>query len=349
MTHVASRQYAEPLETASNGSPAPAAAIDPFRMIAADLQRVDHLLQQELLGYQPTFAPVIDHLRHYRGKMLRPALLLLFSKAVGLTTDTQLVLAGVIEMIHTATLVHDDVLDEAVLRRHRPTVAARWDNQVSILLGDLLFTHAFHWTARTEPAACAVIGAATNQVCTGELRQLLQRGNLELTVAEYMAIISGKTAALTECAARLGVLYAERVDPPTSDELAAHAAAYGRHLGIAFQITDDILDLTGRETTVGKTLGTDLEQHKLTLPLIHCFHSLPAAEAERLKTLLRHNVAESRPQILAALRKTNSLAYAARQAEKHLEQARQALALFPASPYTTVLESLLDWCRRRDK
>ncbi len=348
MTHVASPHVSQTTETASNGLAA-AAAIDPLRLIAAELQRVDQLLQQEFQGYHAEFAPVIEHLRHYRGKMLRPALLLLFSKAVGRTTDTQLVLAAVIEMIHTATLVHDDVLDEAVLRRHRPTVAARWDNQVSILLGDLLFTHAFHWTARTEPSACAVIGAATNQVCAGELRQLLHRGNLELTVTDYLAIISGKTAALTECAARLGVLYAERVDDPTADELAAHAAAYGRHLGIAFQITDDILDLTGRESTVGKTLGTDLEQRKLTLPLIHCLQTLPAAEGERLKALLRHHAAESRPQVLAALRKTNSLAYAARQAEKHLEQARQALARFPDSPCTAVLDSLLEWCRRRDK
>ena len=163
----------------------------------------------------------------------------------------------VVEMIHTATLVHDDVLDEAELRRHVPTVNAGWGNKVSILLGDMLFTHAFHLTSTVDGRACQIIGEATNRVCAGELRQVSERGNLNLTETDYFAIVEGKTAALTECCGRLGALYSG-----ASDEIANKLASFGRNLGLAFQIADDLLDLTGNEDTVGKTLGTDLEQRQ---------------------------------------------------------------------------------------
>src|SRR5262249_28295025 len=150
---------------------------------------------------------------------------------------------------------------------------AEWGNKVSILFGDTLFTHAFHLTSSVDVRACRLIGEATNRVCAGELRQGWGGGNLHLTGADYFAIVDGKTAALTEVCGRLGALYAGM-----TDAVAENLAAFGRNLGIAFQIADDLLDLTGDESKAGKTLGTDLEQQKLTLPLIHSLNHLPPTE-----------------------------------------------------------------------
>jgi octaprenyl-diphosphate synthase len=247
-------------------------------------------------------------------------------------------------MIHTATLVHDDVLDEAELRRHLPTVNAGWGNKVSILLGDMLFTHAFHLTSKVDGRACNIIGEATNRVCAGELRQVTERGNLNLTEADYFAIIDGKTAALTECCGRLGALYAG-----ASEEVATRLANFGRNLGLAFQIADDLLDLVGNEDTAGKTLGTDLEQQKLTLPVIHCLNRLPAADADALRTAIRVGEAGLGRRVLVALEKTQSLAFARRKAEEFARTARQELECLPRSECRTILEAMTDWSVRREK
>src|SRR5262249_34216434 len=159
-----------------------------FAPVAPDIEEADRIFDRTLSGHRSPFGTLIDHLRHYRGKRLRPALLLLPAQACGKVTESHRTPAAAVEMIHTATLVHDDVLDEAELRRHSPTVNAGWDNKVSILLGDMLFTHAFHLTSTVDGRACNLIGEATNRVCAGELRQVTERGNLNLTEADYFAI-----------------------------------------------------------------------------------------------------------------------------------------------------------------
>ena len=168
-------------------------------------------------------------------------------------------------MIHTATLVHDDVLDEAMIRRHAATVNAEWGNETAVLLGDYLFTHAFHLAASLDSTrACRWIGHATNKVCEGEMQQVHHRGNLDLDESDYFAIIEGKTAELTAVSCRLGASYAG-----APESTVAALDRYGRNLGIAFQIADDVLDIWGEERVTGKSLGTDLEKQKLTLPIIH--------------------------------------------------------------------------------
>src|SRR4051794_12896876 len=188
----------------------PAAALPPdlYGPIADDLEEVERILARSLRNRHGRVAPVVDHVRHYRGKRLRPALLLLAARACGRVTPAHHVLGAVVEMVHTATLVHDDVLDGAAVRRHRPTANARWGNQDSILLGDYLFTHAFHLASSVDARACALIGAATNRVCEGELHQGVERGNLDLDEDEYLDVIDGKTAELTACCCRLGAAYA---------------------------------------------------------------------------------------------------------------------------------------------
>jgi octaprenyl-diphosphate synthase len=309
--------------------------------IAADLDQVERVLSQSLRNQHARVAQVVDHARHYRGKRLRPALLLMAAKACGRVAHAHLVLAAVVEMIHTATLVHDDVLDEADTRRHARTVNAEWGNKVSILFGDMLFTHAFHLTSTVDGRACRLIGEATNRVCAGELRQVAERGNLHLTEADYFAMVEGKTAALTEVCGRLGAVYAG-----ASEAVADRLAAYGRHLGIAFQVADDLLDLTGDEATAGKTLGTDLDQQKLTLPVIHALSHLPPAEANDARDLLKNGA--SRSTIAAILERTNSVGYARRRAEEFSRNARTALDGLPRSECRTILEQLTDWAIRRE-
>jgi octaprenyl-diphosphate synthase len=312
-----------------------------FAPIAGDLEETDRILAAALAQYRSPFGPLIQHLKHYRGKRLRPGLLLLAAKACGAVAPAHHVLAAAVEMIHTATLVHDDVLDEAALRRRLPTVNAGWGNKTSILLGDMLFAHAFHLTSTVDGRACGIIGAATNRVCAGELRQVCAIDNLDLTEADYFAIIEGKTAALTECCCRLGALYAG-----ASEEIAERLANFGLGLGLAFQIADDLLDLVGDERIAGKTLGTDLAQRKLTLPLIHCLNALPRSEAEELREAIRANAGN---RVMAVLERTESLRYARRRAESLARSARLELDSLPRSECRTILESLPEWCIQRER
>jgi octaprenyl-diphosphate synthase len=333
----------------TNVSPATLAAIPikpgglTFSPVATDIETADRIFDRTLAAYRSPFGPLIDHLRHYRGKRLRPALLLLMAKASGKITHQHHTLAAAVEMIHTATLVHDDVLDEAELRRHVPTVNAGWGNKVSILLGDMLFTHAFHLTSTVDGRACQIIGEATNRVCAGELRQVSERGNLNLTETDYFAVVEGKTAALTECCGRLGALYSG-----ASDEIANKLASFGRNLGLAFQIADDLLDLTGNEETVGKTLGTDLEQQKLTLPVIHSLNRLPSAESEQLRGAILNKTDNLGKRLHSALEKTQSLSYARRRAEEFSRFARQELDCLPRTDCRAILETICEWCVRRE-
>lgn len=315
----------------------------PFAPVAADIGEADRIFAEALAEFRSPVAPLITHLKHYRGKRLRPALLLLTAKACGKVVPAHHTLAAAVEMIHTATLVHDDVLDEADTRRHHPTFNAEWGNKVSILLGDMLFTHAFHLTSTVDGRACQLIGAATNRVCGGELKQICHRGDLNLTEADYFAIVDGKTAALTEVCGRLGALYAG-----ATEAAAERMGTYGRCLGIAFQIADDLLDLTGDPDKTGKTLGTDLAQGKLTLPLIHALNTLPPNAAADFRDLLR-SADPDRREVADVLTKAGSLAYARRVAEDHSATARAALDGLPRSECRMILEQLTDWTVRREK
>lgn len=312
-------------------------------LLAGDLEQVERILNQTLAPYRSRFASLVKHLNQYRGKRLRPTLLLLIAHACGKATSAHHVLAAVVEMIHTATLVHDDVLDEADTRRHVCTVNAGWGNKVSILLGDLLFTNAFHLSSTIGDArACEWIGDATNRVCAGELLQTMERGNLNLNEDDYFAIVEGKTAALTECCGRLGAFFAG-ADPEQVERL----AGFGRDLGIAFQIADDVLDLVGSEQTAGKTLGTDLQQRKLTLPLIYLFERVSADEAERYRRLLRQDRADL-SELGDALRETEAIEAAQLKAEEFAERAREALGELPPSAYRSMLEGISGWAVRRE-
>jgi len=308
-----------------------------FAPIAHDLESVERILRQTLSSAQPGVARLIDHLAHYRGKRLRPALLLLTAKACGGVTPAHHTLAAVVEMIHTATLVHDDVLDEAAVRRHASTINAQWGNQASILLGDWLFTHAFHLTSSVDARACRLIGEATNRLCAGELHQICERGNLDLSEDAYFNIIDGKTAELTACCCRLGAVYAG-----ADDRMVEQLAAYGRALGMAFQIADDLLDLVGEERSAGKSLGTDLEQQKVTLPIIWHLTQAPAERAAWLRRLLESEDNHKREKLRLELEIHGAIAHARRRAEQFAAEASAKLACLAPSPCRRILEQLAD-------
>lgn len=311
---------------------------DLYAPIAQDLEEVERILARTLDSPRPCVARLTTYLENYRGKRLRPVLLLFTARACGRVTPAHHVLGAVVEMIHTATLVHDDVLDEAVVRRHVATINASWGNQTSILLGDYLFTHAFHLASTLDDVqACRLIGIATNRVCEGELQQGCERGNLTLSEEEYFDIIDGKTAELTACCCRLGALYSG-----ASASVVESLARYGRCLGMAFQIADDLLDLVGEERTTGKSLGTDLAQQKLTLPLIRLLAHAPVDMATRLQQVLRTPGNHKRDALRPYLAATDALDYARERAEDFAFRARAELGCLPASPCRTILESLTE-------
>lgn len=312
-------------------------------LITDDLERVERILRQSVAPQRASFGSLVDQVQLYRGKRLRPTLLLLVAGACGKIAPAHHTLAAVVEMIHTATLVHDDVLDEASTRRHSRTINSGWGNKVGILLGDWLFTNAFYLSSTLGDArACEWIGEATNRVCAGELRQTLERGNLDLSEDAYFAIIDGKTAALTECCGRLGASFAG-ADPEQVEKL----ACFGRDLGLAFQIADDVLDLIGDERTAGKTLGTDLAQRKLTLPLIEMLERVEPADAKRFRLLLGERSGQV-GELQKAVRETGALEAAQFRAEDLAERAREQLQDLPLSPFRTALEGIATWAVRRE-
>ena len=243
-----------------------------------ELVAVERLLRRELSSDNPFVDRLAQHGFRLGGKRLRPALVLLSGQACGGVRPEHLTLATMVEVIHTATLVHDDVLDEATIRRHLDTVNARWSNEVSILLGDYLFARAICLASSLDDNfACRVISESARHMCEGELRQIESRGNYDLSEADYFEIIAGKTAALTACCCRLGAHYAG-AEPAVCEAL----ARYGHDLGVAFQIADDVLDMVGEEAAVGKSLGTDLLKQKATLPLIWLLGTVSPAERVEL-------------------------------------------------------------------
>jgi len=314
-----------------------------YESIEAELALAERIFQKELGSRFPFVQQLVDHCADFQGKRLRPALVLLAGQACGSLSEDHAVLAAVVEMIHTATLVHDDILDEAVIRRHAATVNAEWGNETAVLLGDYLFTHAFHLAASLESTrACRWIGEATNKVCEGEMQQIHHRGNLDLDENDYFAIIEGKTAELTAVSCRLGAWYARASEPTV-----AALDRFGRNLGIAFQIADDVLDIWGEERATGKSLGTDLEKQKLTLPVIRLLSLADPAAGATIRGLLREAKAEGRRRLRPYLEETGALEYAWQRAKQHVRLALEELDRLAESQAKSALRTLAQYVMRR--
>ena len=321
----------------SNGTANPLQLL--YAPIAADLARVEDVLRQELRNRHDHVDELVRYGCLLGGKRLRPCLLLLSAKALGDVVPDHITLAAVVEMIHTATLIHDDVLDEAEQRRHLATCNARWDNEASVLLGDYLFTHAFYLASTLDSTyGCRTIGKATNVVCEGELRQVCTRGEFSLSEKDYFEIIDSKTAELCACSCELGAHFAG-----AEAAMVEQMTEYGRCLGIAFQIADDLLDITGDEETTGKSLGTDLEKQKPTLPLIHVWQQSSESEREDLQEILNLAPQACREQLAPWFARFDAIDYTRTRAQEYASKASKIAAALPPSDARDVLMLMADF------
>ena len=248
-------------------------------------------------------------------------------------------LATVVEMVHMATLVHDDVLDDAELRRKGATINHLRGNEAAVLLGDYLISHSYHLCSSLESQfASRMIAHTTNQVCEGELLQIDNRNNFDLDEKTYFQIIAHKTAALTAACCMLGATFA-KADSQVVDRM----ETYGNCLGIAFQIQDDILDILGDPSTVGKTLGSDINKGKMTLPMIHFLHTAPLEHRTLLRSLLASRDADKVEQIRNLILPSQSIQYAHDYAKRLVLEAQTALSGLPQSEPRRVLEMMADF------
>jgi octaprenyl-diphosphate synthase len=310
-----------------------------YAPIQAGLHQVDEVFRDQLRSKYPFVNDLVKYGFRLGGKRLRPALVLFSGLACAGFGSAHVLLAAAVEMIHTATLIHDDVLDEATIRRHLDTVNVRWNNETSVLLGDYLFTRALCISSSMDDVfACRELNEASRIMCEGELRQIESRGDYSLTEEQYYEIIRDKTAALTGSCCRLGAHFAE-ADAETEDAL----YQYGVHLGIAFQITDDLLDVLGDETQVGKSLGTDLMKQKATLPIIRLLEQLSPEVREKLIAELRA-CSEHQSDILRPYwDSTDAIAYAREKANVFSQLAAQRLDGLPPSPARDSLQELAEF------
>ena len=325
-----------------------------YESIAPELREVEALLLRELETENSFVDEVIRYGFRLGGKRLRPALVLLAGKAVGAVNGNHFRTAAALEMVHTATLIHDDILDGAKIRRHLETMNIRWDSAVSVLAGDVLFTKAMQLTIVSEDIfEYRTIVEATRTTCEAELRQIGSKGNYELTFDEYLELISGKTASLLSCACLLGSYFA-------GADLAVQEIFrnFGLKLGIAFQMIDDILDLVGRESVAGKTLGTDLFEGKCTLPLILFMKTASDKERNDMLTFLRQEKQEkiavkTMEDIVTRLLQSGAIDAARQIARETIREAVELLdspQLVPAdSAAIASLKSIADYVIEREK
>ena len=310
-----------------------------YAPVRKELEQVEQILRDELRSDYPFVDRLARHGFRLGGKRLRPALVLLSARAVGTLKPEHLSLAAAVEMIHTATLIHDDVLDEATLRRHLDTVNARWDNEASILLGDYLFTRSICLASTLDdPFACRAIGQAAQAMCEGELRQIESRGNYDLSEQDYLEIIASKTATLTACCCRLGSHYAG-----AEPEVCRTLTRFGRYLGVAFQIADDLLDVLGDEVTTGKSLGTDLVKQKATLPVIRLLSRASRQDRAELLEILSRSGNHRREALRPWFERSDALSYARDRALQYARLAADELDEFPAAEIRDALKRLTDF------
>ena len=309
-----------------------------FKLVTDDLRRVRALINEQLTAPAPALAGLdslgtrhrtadVSRLLEYvsvrSGKMIRPGLLLLAGRCFGEITDRHIKVAAIIEMMHNATLLHDDVMDEGRKRRGLPTINNLCGNEIAVLLGDFLLSRVFKMCAELPSEPAKVVAASAVRLCEGELGQMVRKHDWQLSESEYIEVITEKSAVLFNSACFLGALLAE-----ASDHQARSLADFGLNAGIAFQITDDLLDLVGDESKTGKTLGTDVDKHKLTLALIHL---LKAADEREKKSIIdtyldRKNSRCDRRALVRMLDRYGSLEFAHNRAKEFVTAAIQALA-----------------------
>jgi octaprenyl-diphosphate synthase len=306
------------------------------KLIQADLETTDHRITQQLSSDIELINTVASHLIQRGGKRLRPMLVLLGAQAFGYKGDIHIDLAAIIELIHTATLLHDDVIDTSDMRRGDQTANAIWGNSASVLVGDYLYSRAFQMMVGVgNMDVIAVLSKATNTIVEGEVLQLTNRNNPDTTQARYMDVIRYKTGTLFETAAQLGAVLCQC--PENQIKAMAH---YGLWLGIAFQLVDDVLDYSVQTDELGKNVGDDLAEGKPTLPLIHALSKGTPEQVQLIRTAIEQGSRDQLDEILKAIESTGAITYTYDVARQAAAQATEYLSDIPESPYRDALYGL---------
>jgi octaprenyl-diphosphate synthase len=316
-------------------------AFDPVR---SELTKFDRLLESSLSADSALIQSVIDHLLEKRGKRIRPTLLFLTARCCRMTHSKIVEAALSIELIHTATLLHDDVVDQSDQRRGHTTVNAKWNNLISILIGDYLFAKAFRLLVSTKcPSLTAKVSLATERVAFGELRQIEESGNYELTEDSYLEIIAAKTASLFSTSAASGAM----LNGATAKDI-NRLSRFGEQIGISFQIADDLLDIVGDSNTTGKTVGSDLMQGKATLPLIFALRTSSKQARKEITDVLSNGTKPSEyKRIIEFIGNSGGIDYARQRAAEFGEKGLGLIRKFGESRYYSALEQVVNFTVNR--
>ena len=313
-------------------------------LIREDMDKVNTLIQEKLHSE----IGLIDQLGHYivnsGGKRLRPALVLLSANCFAYCESLHIKLAAVIEFIHTATLLHDDVVDASMLRRGKATANQRWGNEASVLVGDFLYSRAFQMMVEVGSMhVMEIMADATNTIAEGEVQQLINRHDPETSEQRYLQVIHNKTAKLFEAAARIGAVIAGQ-DLQTEQAM----SNYGRHLGIAYQFIDDALDYSAPSENLGKNIGDDLAEGKPTLPLLYALWHCSDEQATLIRSAIKQGSLDDMEQICAAISATGAIQYTRNRAREEADIAIQSLDGLPQSEYLDALFTLAHFATERD-
>ncbi len=311
--------------------------------ISDDIEAVNTVIQHSLHSDVTLVNQVAHYIINSGGKRLRPILVLLSAGLFGKIKPHHHQLAAVVEFIHTATLLHDDVVDESAKRRGQNTANALFGNAASVLVGDFVYSRAFQMMVAVQNMrVMEVLSNATNVIAEGEVLQLLNVHNSDITDAAYLQVIHYKTAKLFEAATRLGAIISQAT--PQDEEALSQ---YGMHIGTAFQLIDDVLDLSGNALEIGKNLGDDLSEGKPTLPLLYAMRNGNATETETIKRAIEHGGLEDLPTVLSAVERTGALQHVRGIAERECELACAAIAHFTDSPYKQAMLTLAKFSATR--
>jgi len=308
-----------------------------FELINTQLYSVEERIRSQAREFDPAVDGYISYACESSGKRLRPALALLVGGATGNIGPSHLELAVILELIHAATLVHDDIIDGAEKRRGQPTANTKWGNAISVLLGDCLFAHALKLSTNFSNGEISRrIASAASDVCSGEIIQTQRRFDLKLAIGDYYKIIEMKTAALFAAGAELGAFINE-----ASPEVIAAMKTFGLKFGTAYQIYDDCVDIAGDETNAGKTLGSDLRKGKLTLPILHVLNGATESERQKLSAAILRGGGADMEKLVAAAHRQGGMAAAIAAGRRLLREAREIAEELPPTKYR---EGLCDLC-----
>ncbi|WP_020207823.1 polyprenyl synthetase family protein [Gilvimarinus chinensis] len=317
----------------------------PFHnVVADDFEQVNELIIRQL----HSDVGLVENIGHYLieagGKRLRPLMVLLAARALNYSGKQHLDLAAIIEFIHSATLLHDDVVDTSTLRRGRPTANAQWGNAPSVLVGDFLYSRSFQMmVAIGNMDVMTILSDTTNVIAEGEVQQLINAKDPDLSEAGYIDVIHKKTAVLFAAACEVGAVIAG-ADQATRQAL----KEYGLQVGIAFQLVDDALDYKGDAETLGKNVGDDLAEGKPTLPLIYAMSRAPAAERDTIRNAISNGDASKLEEVVAIVESTGAMDYTLKAAEKAVQQAHAALEPLAATPYRQAMADIADFSLGRN-